>query len=207
MLCQPTDISELSKGPLFAYWKSREETVGPCDGCGRRLSLVVDLDIASKALIALCTDCCDLTPTHWHCPPGSRRFTADFAAGHRKTPRARRAQPAPASLSPIASAVRVIMVSSSPAMGSGPHRASTRVVLRNSSLTDHQSDTFSIRLCYLRWTAFGGGRQVRTMASPCRARHPAWSPVDGCSAHLEWYPLLTVQRPDAFGLRRDVLRV
>jgi hypothetical protein len=31
---QPTATPELSKDPLFAYWKSGEELVGPCDGCG-----------------------------------------------------------------------------------------------------------------------------------------------------------------------------
>jgi hypothetical protein len=74
---QPTATPELPKDPLFAYWKSGEELVGPCDGCCRLLSLFVGLDIAAKSLIALCTDCCDLTPTDWHRPPGSRPFTAD----------------------------------------------------------------------------------------------------------------------------------
>jgi hypothetical protein len=74
---QPTEPPELSKDPLFSYWKSGGEMGGPCDGCGRPLSLFVGLDITSKSLIALCADCCDLTPTHWHRLPGSRPFTAE----------------------------------------------------------------------------------------------------------------------------------
>src|SRR5713226_6749838 len=58
--------------------------------------------------------------------------------------------------------------------------ASTCVSLRNDSSTDNQYDTKSIRLCYFRWTPFGGGRQVSTMGSTCLARHQAWSTIDGC---------------------------